>query len=82
MPGGRRNPTRQLVSPHLELEADIELAEIMQKREVRQASRSRVRKLVRPCRLHEPRPQHRIAEQGFEARGDVSAMMFEAVKTT
>ena len=81
--GGSWTATGQLVlPPYLELEADVELAEIMQKGEECQAGRGRVGEVVRTCRPDEPRPQHGIAKQRFEARCDVGAMMLEAMKPT
>ena len=71
---GRRVRTR-----HLELEAGVQLAKIMQEREERQPGGGRLAEAVRTCRLNEPRPQHRIVEQCFKARCDIAAMMFETV---
>ena len=78
--GPLRTATGQLVlAPHLELEAGVQLAEVMEIREERQPGGRRVGEAVRSCRLDEPRPQHGIAEQCLEARCNVGAMMFETV---
>ena len=69
----------QIVPPHLELEAGVQLAEVVQEREVCEASRGRVGESRRPCRPDEPRPQHRFPEQRFEAGGDIGAMVFKAM---
>ena len=71
---GRRVRTR-----HLELEAGVQLAKIMQERKERQPGGGRLTEAVRTCRLDEPRPQYRLAEQCFKARCNVGAMMFETV---
>ena len=78
--GPLRTATGQLVlAPHLELEAGVQLAEVMEIREERQPGGRRVGEAVRSCRPDEPRPQHGIAEQCLEARSNVGAMMFETV---
>ena len=81
VPGRPRTGAGQLVlTPDLELEAGVQLAEIMQKREERQPGHGRVGKVVHTCRANEARPQDRIAEQCFEARRNVRAMMLETMK--
>ena len=80
MSGLPRWAWRQLVArPDLELKAGVQLAEVVQVCEKRQAGCGRVGESVGAGCSDEPLAQHRIPKQGLEAGRDVGAVMFEAV---
>ena len=73
--------SRELVPvAYLELEAGVQLAEIVQKRQNSQSGCGRNREAVSTGRLLESRPQYRIEKQYLKARRNISAMMFETME--